>query len=265
MILITTALMIEAQPLKAELDLAVIAGESFPVFKNDEIIMVVTGTGAARAAAATGWALGRFAGIMAAVNIGFAGASERVADLNKWYCINSIRDESTGRCHIPDRLWDFHIEESPLLTVGKVVSTDNGWDGLIDMEGSGFYEAARQILSPDRIVLFKWVSDPLTGRIDLDETKKHFNQAVRKLVPVIISIKEASLWIEQSEPVLLGQIRERIRLTKTQQQYLRKWVIGYVKRGGDPEIILKVLPDKPPGKKPDNNRLFEDLKNALKG
>jgi len=265
MILITTALMIEAQPLKAELGLTVIAGEPFPVFKNDEIILIVTGTGAQRAAAATGWALGRFTEIIAAVNIGFAGASERVAELNKWYCINSIRDESTGRCHIPDRLWEFQIEESPLLTVGKVVSSDNGWDGLVDMEGSGFYEAARQILSPDRIVLFKWVSDQLTGSIDLDETKARFNQAVSKLVPVLISIREASLIPEQSEPDLLCQICERIRLTKTQQQYLRKWVIGYVKRGGVSEAILKILPDKPPGKKPDNNRLFEDLKNALKG
>jgi hypothetical protein len=265
MILITTALMIEAQPLKAALNLSLVGGQPFPVFKNEEVILIVTGTGSHRAAAATGWALGRYQAIKIALNVGFAGALEEVAELHQWYGIHSIRDKNTDRLLVPDRLWDLQFPEKALLTVGKPVTGLIAWDGLVDMEGSGFYEAARQVLSPDKIYLLKWISDYLTGKIDVKETGVQFSTAANGLLPAIQNLIELGREESGDDRVFLDELKSRIRLTETQWQFLAKWVDGYLKRGGESQAILDILPIDPPAKKPDNNRLLEEIKNVLKG
>lgn len=265
MLLITTALMLEAQPLKTSLELTAVAEAPFALFNNKEILLIVTGTGAQRAAAATGWALGRFPVIRVAMNVGYAGASWSATELYRWYCINSIRDESTGRLHIPDQLLKLPFPDRPLLTVGKPVREQIPWDGLVDMEGSGFYEAARQVLPPDRILLFKWISDNLTGEIDPNDVGERFVGAIEELLPIISQITGSMAPVGKNEPEIMAEIRKRIRLTETQWKFLRKWLDGYLVRGGSTQAILELLPTRPPAGKPDNSRLFEEIKNALKG
>ena len=265
MLLDTTALMIEAQPFKAALGLKAVAGTPFALFKNDQVLLIVTGTGAQRAAAATGWALGRFESVNAACNIGYAAASVDAAELYQWYCIESIRDESTGRLHLPDRLWKMPFPDKPLLTVGKVVSHKIPWDGLVDMEGSGFYEAARQVLPPDRILLFKWISDHMTGEIDPVFVGNSFDAGIQELLPIIVKIAGAIAISGKEELPVLAEIQKRMRLTVTQRRFIEKWLDGYFKRGGKEEAVLRILPEKAPSQKADNKRLFEELKHVLKG
>jgi len=265
MLLITTALMIEAQPLKAVLGLTAVAGEPYPLFKNDQVLLIVTGTGAQRSAGATGWALGRFPSVTTALNLGYAAASVDAAELYQWYCVDSIRDESTGRLHIPDRLWKMPFPEKPLLTVGKPVANRIPWDGLVDMEASGFYEAARKVLPPDRILLFKWISDHLSGEIDPVTAGERFTAAIQELVPtmdkLLLSVGRAT----PDDLPLFDEIQKRIRLTTTQKQFLRKWLDGFLRRGGSAKSLLALLPPAPPPQKADNKRIFKELKHVLKG
>ena len=104
MILIVTALMLEARPVREQLGLQALGNEPYPVFAGDNFILVVSGTGVLKASAATGWAMARFPGIRAAVNLGFAGAAESTSSLYKWHYIHAIRDQSNGRLYVPDIL-----------------------------------------------------------------------------------------------------------------------------------------------------------------
>jgi hypothetical protein len=266
MILIVSALMLEARPIREGLGLEALGDEPFPVFTGEKAILVVSGTGALKASAATAWAMARFPGIRAAANIGFAGAPERVSPLYRWHFIHAVRDQGNGRLYIPDVLIRHPFEEAQLLTVGKVAKEDFGWNGLVDMEGSGFYEAARQFLAPDRIALFKWVSDHLTGTIHAKEIGRQFHDGLGCILDFLgdwPTGEEDPLTAPPDE--LADTILGKLRLSRTQTLFLRKWVQGYLSRGGDAEAVLALLPEQiPPGKK-DNTRLLEELKDALKG
>lgn len=264
MLLITTALMIEARPLVAALGLKAAGEGPFPLYGGGGRILLVTGTGTLRASAATGWALGRHPGIEAALNIGFCGASPGCAPLHAWRYVHSVRDEATGRMSIPDILIKHPFEEAPLLTVQRAVCGDSGQAALVDMEGSGFYEAARQVLPPDRIALLKWVSDALTEPLEAEEVARAY---AGSLEPVLAFIRnrgdgEAPSGEAAGDP-LVEEILSRLRLTRTQETQLRKWVPGYLSRGGDRRRLLDTLPAATPAIRPDNTRAFNDLRDVL--
>ena len=264
MLLITTALMIEARPLVSALGLKADGEGPFPVYASGKRILLVTGTGTLRASAATGWALGRYPEIRAALNIGFCGASPGCAPLHEWRYVHSLEDEVTGRMSIPDILLKHPFKEAALLTVARVVREDLGQATLVDMEGSGFYEAARQVLAPDRIALLKWVSDALTGRVDPAETARAYAASLEPVVAFTGSWPGAG----KSSGDLCGdalaeEILSRLRLTRTQESQLRKWVSGYSARGGERGRLLGVLPAETPESRPGNTRAFNRIKDVL--
>ncbi len=264
--LITTALMIEAAPVRDALSLQAVPEMPFPLFEGGNCLLVVTGTGSVRAAAATGWILGRTSGIRAAVNLGFAAASAQTAELYSWHRIHSIRDATTGRLHIPDILESHSLKEQPLWTVSQPAGSDPGWDGLVDMEGSGFYEAARRLLPPDRIFLLKWVSDAFSRQLDTDLMASRFAASLPEVLPFLrhcLSIASPSP--QENEAEWMDLFRKRLRLSRTQLQFLSRWVRGYLARGGSLEPVLARLPEKPPSHKRQNNRIYEELKDVLKG
>ena len=264
MLLITTALMLEAKPVKSLLGLTALPGMPFPVFSGNSETLVVTGSGAQRAAAATGWALGHFDGVRHAVNIGFAAAGPGV-ELHSWHLINAVRDESSGRLHVPDLLWDFNLPEAALATVGKPLQHDIGRAGLVDMEASGFFEAARHFLSPDRIVVLKWVSDHFSGQLDPQSTGGAFADSISQIIPVLKHLSDRSIAVPMEPSRELEVVLGRIRLTETQTQYLRRWLQGFLKRGGDFQLLLSHLPPVAPSTKAGNKRLFEEVGNVLRG
>lgn len=265
MLLVSTALMLEARPLVRRLGLRAHSCGKMTAYEGDTAVLVVTGTGSIRAAAATGWAMARFPDIRHALNIGFAGAGPRTADVHTWHLINRIRDRVSGRLLLPDVLYKHPFPEASLLTVPEIVREPLDWEGLVDMEGSGFYEAARQFLGPDRIALLKWVSDPLTGRIDPAETERAFADGLEAAVEFMDNWPcPGELPASPHVEALLGEINERLRLTRTQSEFVGKWVSGYLARGGDPERLRAVLPGCAPRIKEDNKRVFNRLKDVLK-
>lgn len=268
MLLITTALMLEARPIVARLGLRS-RREVLPVYESGTIRLVVTGTGPLRAAAATGWALGRFGEIRMAMNVGFCGALPHVAGLHQWIWAHSIRDQQTGRLSIPEIPYAHPFKEAPLLTVPRVVREPLDWDGAVDMEGAAFFEAARQHLPLHELVILKWVSDPLTGRIDPVATEAAFAKGLGELVPFMESWLETRR-TEETEAVPMGQdlmalCTQRLRLTATQQAFLGKWLQGFAMRGGTAATLADWLPPAPPRTRRENTDHFARLRDALKG
>ena len=268
MLLITTALMLEARPLVARLGLRS-RQEAIPVYENATIRLVVTGTGPLRAAAATGWAFGRFGDIRAAMNVGFCGALPSVAGLHEWLCIHSVRDQQTGRVLIPEILYQHPFPEAPLLTVPQVVREPLDWDGAVDMEGAAFFEASRQHLPLHQLVILKWVSDPLTGRIDPAATEAAFTLGLEALMPFmeawVEGIREPARERDPALSALLALCGERLRLTATQRAFLEKWLRGYALRGGTAAALADCLPQEPPKTRRENTQHFDRLRDALKG
>jgi len=265
MILLSTALMMEARPLVERLELSACGNEPIRTYTNETFILMVTGTGGIRAATAIGWAHGRFPDIRATVNIGFCGAAPEVAPMHQWHYINSIRDAATRRLSIPDILWKHGLPEAGLLTSPKVVDSPIEEKRLVDMEGSGFFEAARQFLSPDAIALLKWVSDPLTGRIEAEKTARDYEKTFD---PVIEFLKNWPAGEDKSAPDestdWYESIVSRLRLSESQSHYMKKWLTGYGVRGGDPLKLFDCLPEKSPTTKRENTIVFERLKDVIK-
>ncbi len=265
MILITTALMLEARPLVRRLGLRAREKAAFPVYTGNEVVLLVTGTGPLKAAAATGWAMARFPEVRQAVNIGFAGADPAVAPLHSWHYIDGIRDEASGHLLLPDILWRHPFPEISLLTVSRIVRGPVDWPGLVDMEGSGFFEAARRFLAPDRIALLKWVSDPLTGRIDPADTEAAFERGLDSAVDFIDNWPAGEVPVQAAgAAALMSEITDRVRLTRTQGEFLGKWTAGFIARGGDPERVRAALPEQAPKTKEENKQVFMKLKDVLK-
>lgn len=256
--------MLEARPLAGSLGLRAHGGGPFPAFRNERLLLVVTGTGIRRAAAATGWAFGRFPGIESAVNIGFCGAAESVSPVHRWHYISSIRDAGGGRLSIPDILWRHPFPEAALRTVPAPASGDDGWEGLIDMEGSGFFEAARAFIGPDRIALLKWVSDHLSETLDREAVAMAYGNTLDPVLSFIRDWPAGEKEDAEHEDPLVGEILRRLRLTETQVHYLRDWIGGYLDRGGSPERLLTIIPAKIPDSKTANKALFAALKDVLK-
>lgn len=264
MILYSVALMLEARPLVTALGLKAMPEQPFPVFGDGRRLLVVSGTGSHRAAAALGWALGRWPAIGAAANLGFGGAAEGVAGLREWYLVHAVRDKASGRLYIPDILFRHPFEERGLLSVPRVSTGEPGWNGLVDMEGSGFIEAARRFLAVDRILLLKWVSDPLSGEIEVEATRAAFTEAVQGLLPFLENWEAIhSGETEDRSTELASRISERLNLTRTQTAFLRKWADGYLRRGGPPEAILTLLPDETPTTRRANTACFNRLRDAF--
>jgi hypothetical protein len=265
MILVAIALMLEARPVIARLGLESGGPAPFPVFHNSEHLLIVTGTGPLKAALATGWAFGRYPGIRAALNTGFCGGHPEAFSLHQWYAIHSIRDASSGRLLVPDILWRHPFPEAGLLTTAAPMDTPDETARLVDMEGSGFYEAARRFLPPDRMALLKWVSDPLEGNLDPQTILPAFCDSLDPLNAFLEN------WPLPADGEALGAvceleaaIHQRLRLTHAQGQDLRRWVSGYLARGGSPQVLLNRLPDGPPSAKRDNARHLASLKDVFK-
>jgi hypothetical protein len=116
------------------------------------------------------------------INIGTCGAK----NLNGLFLINKITDEATDKDYYPDMLRVSGLKEAHLITVDKV-KADPAPDTLYDMEASAVYMAGSRILSPDRMVFIKVVSD--NGDVD-DVTEKGVSNMMSEHLPVIESLIE---------------------------------------------------------------------------
>ena len=139
------------------------ASSQFPIYQNENTSLVISGIGAFNASTAVGYLLGR-APIDLLINFGVAG--HPTMPLGALACPSSISFNKlpTRYPYINPRLplKAFH----PLTTV---TTPDSSYQQvtLYDMEGYGFFEAATKLLSLEKILMLKVISDnkenPLEG------------------------------------------------------------------------------------------------------
>ena len=149
---------------------------------SDDLEIVLTGIGKVNAAFAVGRTFHH--GLTrqdlssdVIINIGTCGSK----DLHGLFIVNKITDDATGRDYYPDILRVEGLNEASLITVDEV-KTDPEPGYLYDMEGSAIYQAGSKLISPDRIIFLKMVSD--NGDVG-GVTEESVNELVESFLPEI--------------------------------------------------------------------------------
>jgi hypothetical protein len=93
------------------------------------------------------------------VNVGIVGSSTKDLAIGTLTYINKVRDVATNRCFYPDIIVKHPLPERHLDTYDEAVTSPPKEPVLVDMEGSGFFQAAGTFLAPSSIALLKVVSD----------------------------------------------------------------------------------------------------------
>ena len=177
MIFLFTALRAEALPFIRNLNLEMEEGP-FSIYRNQDTILTVTGTGPLSAAAAVSSVLSihPVGEEDFLINAGLAAGISN-ASLQTVYRIHKVTDLSSGRDYYPDLLISSSAPEASLITGGKLYSQNPVPDQisremlrselpvmkdepvLYDMEASGIVQAASHFLAPHQIRILKAVSD----------------------------------------------------------------------------------------------------------
>ena len=274
MIVIVTALHAEAKPLirhwRLKKDLSV---TSHQLFLNDQMLLIVSGIGKCRAAAATGYIAGLKAGadIKAFLNIGVCAASPKfkIADC---YFINKIRCLSSAKSVYPDVLINHSLEEASLLTVeqpAKESSFQNEGFELLDMEGFGFFQAASQFLSPDKIACLKVVSDHLQPKtVTAALATQLIEQNLRNIDSLVEAYSQRSdccktELLDEQTLLVIARLSEVLRLTHAQREQLKQWVAVYLVKGAKSISDLEGYCLEKPKTKEQSKEILRQIKRLL--
>ncbi len=158
---------LEAKPFILELSLIKEESEPFPVYKNKNLILVISGIGKANAAMACAYSCLKFAP-SCVVNLGAAGATGSSYNLGEVFHINKTYEYDRPQFktkaphkHVPDVLKDFSCAK--IATLDRAVldplerQNISKTADLIDMESASVIQACR--IFKTKCYIFKFVSD----------------------------------------------------------------------------------------------------------
>ena len=153
------ALPAEAKPVRRHFDLQREQESSpFPLYRNSEIALVLSGPGKESAGKATTWLYQHLRPQTDALwlNLGIAGHSDRA--VGEAVQANLIEDRVSGDC------WNTVLARKPALENERVITLDTpdldySQAGVVDMEAAGFYRAALEFTAAEQILCIKVISD----------------------------------------------------------------------------------------------------------
>ncbi len=275
MIYITTALQCEARPLIQHFNLRQDqAANQYRRYANGEITVIVTGVGKTRAATAINHLLSaensRDLSRSVIVNFGVCGAVRKDSlVIGDMVVVNQIQDNACGRAYFPDMLLKHDFKEAGIETFDSPVGdTSTPALPLVDMEASGFFEAASEHFSPDRIMCIKIISDFL-------EPKRVSNKQVATLIESCINnltqlfrafhelIPPAEKVLGPDDETILDQLNSRFRFTSTQRHLLRRSAEAFAVRTGSTLDSFKTSRTSDPSSKHEVKRIFNSLRDSL--
>lgn len=202
MIYIAVALTVEAKPLityfKLKKDNEI---KKYQVFKNEEIILMITGSGMLQGAIAVTYVLGSLdigeEDIF--LNLGICGAVKDNISIGDIILCNKIINNSSKKNFYPDMLFKHKFREGTLETffhvVDKRIELDKIQGEIVDMEGAGICEAASLFFSQYQINVIKIVSDYLsTSEITPEKVMELIENKIDKIAK----------WLEERKKICVG-------------------------------------------------------------
>ncbi|KAF3982021.1 MAG: 5'-methylthioadenosine/S-adenosylhomocysteine nucleosidase [Methylococcales symbiont of Hymedesmia sp. n. MRB-2018] len=229
-IFIFVALTCEAKPLIQFFDLKKDSSvHLFSIYKNQNMVLTVTGVGKVAMASAMAYSLALFNLCLKPVvlNIGIAG--HKTEETGGLYRAMKIIDGDTNNVHYPPIVSKNTTETSVLITVSKPAKQYKA-DLLYDMEGSAFYQTAIRFSSSELVQCIKIVSDNERSPIECINAKRVFQwvndqmQAIDKEINALITLSET---FKSIEPDSYLQIIDHWHFTVSSQIKLKALLLRW--------------------------------------
>ena len=186
----------------------------FEIFKNDEIIVIISGIGKLNSAIATTYILSTYK-IDFIINFGIAGSSK--FKIGEIFLINKINENL-----YPDILYPHPFKETFINSVDKVIT--DGKFNLVDMESEGFFKASTKFLDLDKIFIIKIVSDNLVCfRPDDEFMDNLINPHIKNITDFINSLKSEKFNLIDEK--YLDELSNKYKLSFSQKEILKNKLI----------------------------------------
>jgi nucleoside phosphorylase len=244
LVCIITALPAESRVFIDALKLRHVQTRGLRLYADDQHILLQTGLGKLKAAAATGALLQSRPEITAVINAGVAGAA---ADIGSVHLAHQVVDAATGAQWFPHLPPQRTVDRMPTSRVLTVDSPDSEYQHgtTFDMEAAGIFMAASAYLSNDAMHCVKVVSDNASQPL----TEFNPGQAVELMQASIPCVMQLADWHRQSAlhdkashrlEECCNAIHEKVRHTVSERHQLNRLVQQYLALTGQ-KPDLKIL------------------------
>ena len=181
----------------------------FPIYKNNNIVLTVTGVGKVAMAGAVAHTLAIFpdSQMPVMINIGIAG--HRGQAIGSLFMAMKIVDTDSGKKFYPPLVGNNCLETSEIKTT-SVPCTSYSEDCLIDMEASAFYEMAVRFTSSELIHSLKVVSDNESSSIDKIQAKLVSQWIASQMTEIELLLKQLVMLRESAVSIELKEYKEMI-------------------------------------------------------
>jgi purine-nucleoside phosphorylase len=246
MTIITTAMYIEAKVIIEAYQLKQDTTFCFDVYKNDSILLIVTGIGIINSSIATTYIINKIQNISHIYNIGIAGCSDKSIQIGSIFLINKINDICQNKYLYPDIILKHHLKECDISTFAHIVTKDmidNIKSTLVDMEASSFFLSAIKFINLHKISILKITSDHLLE----DKNYKFSKDTVIQLIENNINnIKDfisnykinTKKLLSNEEEIYIKDIQSQYKLSFTTKQKIYQY-IKYIKTKNINNTLLK--------------------------
>lgn len=245
----------------------------FQIYKNDEIVLILSGTGILASTISTTYLLTQYQAQASDLffNIGICGTKNEKIKKGTPVLCHKIIHHDTKKTFYPDILFHHPFMEGVLETFSTVVNKEMALEiegEFVDMEGAGAYQAAAVFLPPHQIHCIKIVSDFLDNN---PLTQKEVSEIIQQNVLLISTwmnerskvLSLSSSTFTEEEEKLLDEIRKNLRLTVTMNYQLKQLAKQYKIRCGNLFDAIKPFLAIKCNSKKERKIYFADLKKRL--
>jgi len=274
--LIITSLMCEATPVVRALGLKPTRSseleERFQLVHSNNLYLGVSGVGKLRSAVATSALTAHLLGnhsSLVVVNIGIAGAHPLLAEKGQLVLVNKVRDVATNIRFYPDILIKHQAHELAIDTHDHPVTTPPHHPVLVDMESSGFMQAATTLVAPSEVAVLKVVSDYCDGvRLAPEEVSALIEAQIGAITQIVDGLRSTlpeHQGLTTEEQSMMRDVSAHAKLSVTQNIELERRLRAR-KAQGEPFIpVLQELLAKQISNKDERRVAFDDALRALSG
>lgn len=283
MLYIVVAMHCEAKPLIQQFALKRDdSARFFEIYKNEDKVLVISGVGKMRSAIATTHILSRLEldENSVIVNIGTCGSISKSLSVGSPVLINKIKDAETGKEYYPDILLrHISMEQGSLDTHNKVFIRDNmaniygqedRYPDFVDMEASGFFQAAERFVGPHQIYVVKVVSDYLEGDLldkvyiadCMDKAMPYIKELIDKIANFQGQAVKGDIFTAEDK-IILEKLISHLRLTNYQSHQLNDIARAFKIRTGSKIPDFKEIMNVDVKTKEQGKKLFNHVKQTL--
>lgn len=238
----------------------------YDLFRCDDIALILSGIGKIKSAIATTRLLATLSDgeKCCVVNLGICGAPAKI-ERGTLLWINKLTDQASHRRFYPDNLVKHGLAEASLITYDRVLNSgEQASAEPVDMEASGFFEAANAVLPTSHIAILKLVSDhfdlsqispDLVSKLVADRADE-IERCIFRLHGFVASKPDV---LTDTEKNLVARLREHLKLTASQSQILSDLACGAKLARPHKLTELDRFFEIAPAHKNDGRRIFEQV------